>query len=200
MKTYDQLTDLFERANESFLQSEQDLLHSGVNERTVCGALMLHLHDLIKDDASYDGYFTDVEYNRNRGAIKTVAKTVCGTELKVIRINCDIILHSRGKHPEQDNLIAIEMKKTFRRFCDKESDRVRLKALTADSFDDIWSFDGHTLPEHVCRYVLGVYYEINAHRNEIAIEYYHHGELVERYNINLLSKERKEDSKAKVYR
>lgn len=26
--------------------------------------------------------------------------------------------------------------------------------------DDIWSFDGKALPEHVCRYILGVYYEI----------------------------------------
>ncbi len=34
-------------------------------------------------------------------------------------------------------------------------------ALTKDSYEDIWSFDGKTLPEHVCRYALGIYYDVN---------------------------------------
>ena len=67
MKTYDELVVLFENANGVFLRTERKLLTRKVAERTLCGALMLHIHDLIKEDHSYDGYYTDVEYNRNQG-------------------------------------------------------------------------------------------------------------------------------------
>lgn len=189
MKTYDQMVRLFECANEQFLETDYDLITSNVNERTLCGALMLHLWDQIKDDPMFNDYFTDIEYNRNRGAIKTVTKTTRGAAQEIIRINCDLILHSRGRHPEQDNLIAVEMKKSTRPFQEKESDRNRLKALTSDSFDGVWSFDGHTLPEHVCRYVLGVYYEIDPRRRNISIEYYHRSEKKKEYS-RLLSQEK----------
>ena len=184
-KTVNDIKRLFEKANDLLLKKDKELFVSRLNERTLCGALMLHLHDLIKHDSTYKGYYTDVEYNRNRGKIKTAVKTIQGPDLKIIRINCDLILHSRGEHPEQDNLLAIEMKKSHRRKAEKQSDRDRLVALTKDSFDDIWSFDGETLPEHVCRYVLGVYYEIDYNKKLITIEYYHQGEMIELYMKNL---------------
>ena len=70
-------------------------------------------------------------------------------------------MHGNVKHIEQDNLISVEMKKSNNSIDEKLKDRERLKALTRDSFDDVWSFDGTTLPEHVCRYIIGIYYEIN---------------------------------------
>ena len=73
---------------------------------------MLHIHDIIKEDDSYSGYYTDVEYNRNAGGIKTIRKTIRGQQEEIIPINCDLILHSRGENVDQDNLIAIEMKKS----------------------------------------------------------------------------------------
>lgn len=184
-KTYQQLVELFEQTNRQFLSNDVDLILSDVNERTICGAFMLHLHDQIKDDVAFDGYHTDIEYNRNQGQIKTAVKTIQGPDMKIIRINCDLILHSRGHFPEQDNLIAIEMKKSGRTKSEKNADRDRLVALTADSFDNIWSFDGRTLPEHVCRYVLGVYYEIDGQHNKIKIEYYHRSERVKQYEIKI---------------
>ena len=81
---------------------------------------------------------------------------------------------------EQDNLIAIEMKKSTRRTDEKQADRERLMALTKDSFDGVWAWN-HNLPEHVCRYTLGVYYEINYRRKEIKVEYYHRGDVVRSY-------------------
>lgn len=45
---------------------------------------------------------------------------------------------------------------------EKENDKARLVALTKDSYDGVWSFDGKTLPEHVCGYDLGIYYEIDS--------------------------------------
>lgn len=73
------------------------------------------------------------------------------------------------------------MKKSNAPSAEKQKDRERLIALTKDSFDDVWAWD-HNLPEHVCRYVLGVYYEINYRQKEIYIEYYRRGELVRSYS------------------
>ena len=77
------------------------------------------------------------------------------------------------------------MKKSTRRPTEKDKDRERLIALTKDSFNDVWAFDGRNLPEHVCRYVLGVYYEINYRRKLISIEYYRTGQLVHSYTLRM---------------
>jgi len=50
-------------------------------------------------------------------------------------------------------LIAFERKKTDRPNQQKETDRKRLRALTKESHNGVWSADGETLPEHVCGYV-----------------------------------------------
>lgn len=171
----ERLIQIFENANRDFLKDDLDLLISKVSERTLCGALMLHLNNMIQK-SEFAEYKVDVEYNRNKnGKVKTFVKTIHGLNDVVVKINCDLIVHSRGSNIIQDNLIAIEMKKANRKQVEKDSDRMRLIALTKDSYDDIWSFDGKTLPEHVCRYALGVYYEINNRNQLIDIEYYEKG-------------------------
>lgn len=171
------LIKIFEHANEKLLNKDIDLFKTKVSERTLCGALMLHLHDVIKTTL-YNEYFVDVEYNRNKGGkLKTISKTIKGPNENIIKINCDLIVHSRGRNIHQDNLIAIEMKKSSRPQSDKDKDRERIIALTKESFGDIWSFDGKTLPEHVCRYKLGVYYEINFRMKNILLEYYVRGKF-----------------------
>lgn len=175
-KIYQQLKQLFLNANSALLTRDGILFDSRAAERTLCGALMLHLYDILRE-TTYAQYYVDVEYNRNKGGkIKTISKTILGTDLKVIPINCDLIVHSRGEIIKQDNLIAIEMKKSTRPESEKDSDRERLRCLTKDSFDDVWSFDGKTLPEHVCRYIIGIYYEVNYRTREILLEYYYKGE------------------------
>lgn len=47
----------------------------------------------------------------------------------------------------------------------------------------MWPYDGCMLPEHVCRYVLGVYFEINYKQNLVEIEYYKQGELMNTYTM-----------------
>ena len=169
------LIELFENANRKFLESDLDLFMSKVSERTLCGALMLHLNNLVQN-SEFANYKVDVEYNRNKnGKVKTHIKTIHGANDVIVKINCDLIVHSRGKNINQDNLIAIEMKKSDRKQEDKDNDRMRLIALTKDSYDDIWSFDGKTLPEHVCRYALGIYYEVNLRKRTLNIEYYKKG-------------------------
>ena len=185
MKSYQEMVNLFERANAAFLKHDKALFVNQVSERTLCGALMLHIHDIIARDKRFAGYHADVEYNRNKGAIKTIRKTIKGPDFEIIPINCDLIVHSRGEIVEQDNLIAIEMKKATAPRADKEKDRERLIALTKDSFDDVWPFGEKALPEHVCRYVLGVYYEINYKQKSILIEYYRKGRKVKSRIVDL---------------
>ena len=181
MKKLDEMIQLFETANHSFLNDDYELFYSDVSEPTLCGALNIHIDRIINKNDDYQGYHADVEYNRNNRKIKTILND----RFQVTNIKCDLILHSRGHYPIQDNLIAIEMKKSYRSIEEKIKDRNRLRALTKDSFDDVGSFDGKTLPQHVCRYVLGVYYEINYAHKTILIEYYAKGNIIKEYMIDL---------------
>ena len=54
---------IFWEANQNFLKVNQILFQRKVSERTLCGALMLALNDVIRKKG-YEGYFVDVEYNR----------------------------------------------------------------------------------------------------------------------------------------
>lgn len=164
------LATAFFAANRRFLLEEKELLLTDVSERGICARLMLHLQREI-DKSIFYKYYVDVEYNRNQGKVKTIMNN----EMKIIPITCDLIVHSRGEVVEQDNLLAIEMKKVNATIEDKQKDKERLIALTKTSFDDIWSFDGKTLPEHVCGYLLGIYYEIDQYHNRICMEFYSEG-------------------------
>ena len=171
------MTTIFEAANASFLKAETENILIGVSERSLCGSLMLHISKAL-EQTSYSAYFVDVEYNRNKdGKLKTI---INGNETP-ITICCDLIVHSRGTIIAQDNLIAVEMKRSTHPKSEKDKDKIRLKCLTKDSFDDLWSFDGTALPEHVCRYVLGVFYEVNIKNRKVDIHYYAKGKQIKQY-------------------
>ena len=176
-----ELEEIFENANERFIRKNTALFEAQVSERTLCGALMIELHEVLKDTKYYD-YFVDVEYNRNiGGTLKTMKKTIRGPEEQIITINCDLIVHSRGQNVLQDNLIAVEMKKSTGKRIDKEKDRDRLECLTKSPNQEVWSCGGKALPEHVCGYGLGVYYEVNFRRETILVEYYCEGYCYRKY-------------------
>lgn len=167
----DQLKDLFERSFEMFIDS--DLESILVNERNLCGRLSIHLSGLL-NEYGLGNYFVDPEYNRKQdGRIKTILDE----DFKVVTINCDLILHSRGNTVENDNFIAIEMKKSNRPKEEKDRDRKRLRALTKSSFDDVWSADGQVHPEHVCNYKLGIYLELDIPTRTFILEQYERGNM-----------------------
>ncbi|GFI19451.1 hypothetical protein IMSAG249_01220 [Lachnospiraceae bacterium] len=132
-------------------------------------------------NSKYSKYNVDTEYNRNNGKVKTIYND----DLKVVSIVCDLIVHSRGEIVEKDHLIALEMIKAYRKVEAKENDKARLVALTKDSYDEVWSFDGKTLPEHVCGYELGIYYEMNRKCSLIYIEYYIKGKMLKNYTLKI---------------
>lgn len=141
---------------------------SDVAERSLCSALAQCIY-LEISNSKYSRYYVDTEYNRNNEKVKTIYND----DLKVVSIVCDLIVHSRGEIVEKDNLIALEMKKA------------RLVALTKESYDGVWSFDGKTLPEYVCGYELGIYYEIDRKCSSIYVEYYTKGKILKSYMLNI---------------
>lgn len=65
-KEREELEKIFEIANDSFLRNNRMLFETKVSERTLCGALMLELHEVLRKTRYFE-YFVDVEYNRNAG-------------------------------------------------------------------------------------------------------------------------------------
>jgi hypothetical protein len=166
---------VLDQSLERFLATEVDALLEGVSERNNCGRLAIYM-DEIAQASGVAGYYAGTEYNRKQ---KGEIKTILDHQAKVVTINCDLILHSRGNVVAEDNLIAVEMKKSDRPSKEEQKDRDRLRALTKASYDDVWSNDGVTQPEHVCGYILGAYIEINRAKRTCLVEYYAEGHQVE---------------------
>jgi hypothetical protein len=168
------LIKIFKEATDIFFVEELQNILNGVAERNLCGRLAIHLTNKL-NEYGIIGYYADPEYNRKQDG---KVKTILDDEMEVVPIQCDLIVHSRGNNIKQDNLIAIEMKKSNRPEAEKESDRKRLRALTKDSYDDIWSYDGSALPEHVCGYVHGIYMILDIRARTCRFEYYQKGKKV----------------------
>lgn len=178
--SYEKLLELFYTSNKIFTEKEKNLILSWVSERSLCWKLAFYLNnEIIKSE--FKNYHVDIEYNRN---YEWKIKTIIDSNLEVINITCDIIIHSRWENTNQDNLIAIEMKKSVWKIEEKNKDRNRLIALTKKSFNDTWSFDWTTLPEHVCGYILWIYYEVDIHNKTILIEEYKRWKLKNSKIIN----------------
>lgn len=177
---YKDLVTLFESANKSLLKKDLELIKNDVSERTVCAALMTHLKGALWG-TPFCTYHVDVEYNRNKDGM---IKTIIDEKNVVTNITCDLIVHSRGAYIEQDNLIALEMKKANRTDAEKQKDKNRLKALTREK-NNVWCYDGKTFPDQVCRYILGIYYEISLDHHQVYLEYYHHGDLVNAQSVHV---------------
>ena len=176
---YVQMVDIFEKANRNFLNDHLGLLESQVSERTMCGQFQIALNDLIRKDVQYGKYYVDVEYNKNVGRR---IKRIRNGRYEQVNITCDLIVHSRGGNLKQDNLIALEMKKVIRENSKQQQeinkDKERIIALTRSSYNDDWQYDGQDLPDYVCRFILGIYYEIDYVNRQICNQYYRSGELV----------------------
>jgi len=168
------LMHLFIECSEQFVQTERKLILSGVSERCLCGAFMTIFRKVL-DKSPFSAYYADIEYNRNfDGQIKTIIDD----HYQVTNITCDLIIHSRGENSLRDNLIAIEMKRDNHPEAEKNKDRIRLRALTKPTNDsETFSADGRVFPQHVCGYILGVFYEISLDKNIINIQYFRRGEI-----------------------
>jgi hypothetical protein len=175
------LHDIFSSSFKDFLQGEYENIKININERSLCWRLAIILNESIKGTPYYQ-YYVDTEYNRKQNG---KVKTIRNNKDQILNINPDIIIHSRWTHIKQDNLIAIEMKKSNRPEWEKMSDRERLETLTKLSYDNIWSADGENHPEHVCWYILWIYIELNISSENFLIEEYRKWEKINEYTGKL---------------
>ncbi|SHN45510.1 hypothetical protein [Chitinophaga sp. CF418] len=170
------LVTLFEASLTAFLSEEAESIQNNLGETHLTGCLVMRIRDL-RGQFELNEYFADPEYNRKQeGRIKTMM----GNNHQIIPIRPDLILHSRGKFIQDDNLIVIEMKKSNRPRDEKDKDRLRLQILTQQTYDDIWIIGNDSHPEHVCGYKLGVYIELINGTRSCIIEYYADGALYNR--------------------
>lgn len=167
-----ELLDIFYMANEQFLRKNMNNIESNVSERNLCSLLSLELNRAI-EETKYKEYFCDVEYNRNCGKVKSIINENCD----IIDITCDLILHSRGTKVK-DNLIAIEMKKSTAPNNEMNDDRARLRCLTKQSYEGVYSFDGREYPKNVCLYEIGIFYILDIKKRKITLEIYSDSKFV----------------------
>lgn len=161
----EELRQLFLDGNHRFLEKHHLLLERKVNERTLCGALMLELSRSLENQWKFLDCFVDIEYNRIDGAKKALPRKLmdeCDDGDDTVRIYPDIIIHRRGKR-YPDNLLVLEMKKSTATSSAKLTDRKRLKVMTAQ--------DGIFL------YKLGIFYVIDFEKYQVCVEYYVNGKL-----------------------
>lgn len=180
MIDFKKLCEIFRKSNENFINNELDLILSGVSERSLCWKLSNYLDKIIKE-SEFNDYHVDIEYNRNYW---WKIKQIINSEEQVLNITCDIIIHSRWENRQQDNLIAIEMKKSTWREDEKQKDRDRLVALTKKLNDWVWTYWWWDLPKYVCWYILWIYYEIDIENRSLILELYKEWKLFKTINHN----------------
>jgi hypothetical protein len=171
------LEELFREALHEFLAREIALVHKNIHEQALCGRLMRYV-EVAKDKRGLHQYYVDVEYDRHGDRRKTIYNAETG---KPINIVCDLLLHSRGEQ-EDDNLIAVEMKKASGKAKDKQTDRERLQALTTKQ------------PEggdaHVWDYKLGYYLEVDVKSATLLVEQYRAGKMTQSGTLAFAQPER----------
>lgn len=157
----------------TFINRDLQLIHSNAHEQSWSHRIASYMEHAA--NAACPGYHVDCEYNRNGDGLKQI-RTLDG---KVANITCDIILHSRGSIPEEDNLIAIEIKKSNRKLEHKNDDRERVKALTMSiDGEELYSYNGSMLPRYVCGYGMGIYLEYDVGSKKFIEEFYADGMLI----------------------
>ncbi len=157
------LKELFNESIAIFFDAESKNIAGGTSEQNLCCRLAMIMENKMKEKG-IQGYYADTEYNRM--TYDKVKKIWVENQQK--KIYSDLIVHSRGEIPDEDNLIAIEMKKSTRPYLKRESDKHRLKSMTKHG----------TSLEYVCGYKIGFYIEIDIAKKSYNIEEFREGDSV----------------------
>ena len=181
---------IFKEANQQFIEQDKRCILMDVAEINWCARLAYFLQ-VEADKQKKVKYYADAEYNRNAEYDANqqeiyIKKAYINDRWEIVDITCDLIVHSRGENLQQDNLIAIEMKKSSRPEEEKQKDRERLKYMTRNSYNGEGTNSQEKLPRYICRYALGVYYEVDIGNRKIYLEYYKEGRKFKKEEINIM--------------
>lgn len=124
---FDVVAVLVREALYSLLGEDPDCLDG--TERTVTGRLAVHLDRALQRINDDEGYIVDIEYERAGRDVKRLqAEGRLGR-----KIVPDLLVHRRGLHGGDENLLVVEVKPR-RRVAESEAihDRAKLSLLTGD--------------------------------------------------------------------
>jgi len=172
--TQGQVSNLFKEALALFFAKETSHILSGVAERSLCARLAIYLERLLPNIHAAD-YYADTEYNRKQ---KGEIKTIIDDNLQIVKIHCDLLVHSRGEQVP-DNLIAVEMKKSNAPEDEKAKDRLRLRALTKKS--EVYNWKDVEPEVHVSGYIIGIYMELDLKNRTCIFEKYKGGDIIDKW-------------------
>lgn len=168
--------EIFYNANKLFIKDNIRNIELGVSEVTLQGNFSQAFKEILKE-MKICNYYSEINYNKN----KHFTKCIINEKMEYFDIFCDLIIHSCGENLEQDNLLAIEMKKKENRK-DRLKDKKRLEIMTSDSYVGEILFD--ELPLYICRYSLGIFYDLDVKKRQIKLDFYQHGELIKTQTIH----------------
>ncbi len=170
---------LFDEANAIFVKKNYMNIENNTSERNLCALLGECISKLLLK-YGLSNYFVDVEYNRNGDDLKST--------MSEDEIFCDLILHSRGTL-QNDNLIAVEMKKTYASQSEIEDDRTRLEELTCiQNSGGYYCRNGLIFPRRVCGYKIGILYLLNPWEKKFTLEFYAYGRYIHKVSHNIETK------------
>lgn len=153
-------------------ETDYENIKLDVTEQNVCARLALHLENLMREyDNShtrkmFKKYYVDVEYNRmvDLNGKKQKKSIIYPSGIKETII-CDLLVHSRGKVKQQENLLALEMKKT-KNEDSVDTDQERLMCLILPAPND-------SQCKSMYNTLLGVFLEYDENEcNMICYEYF----------------------------
>lgn len=97
---------IFYNANKIFIKDNIRNIELGVSEVTLQGNFSQAFKEILKE-MKISNYYSEINYNKN----KHFTKCIINEKMEYFDIFCDLIIHSCGENLQQDNLLAIEMKK-----------------------------------------------------------------------------------------
>ena len=114
------LLNMLKRAINILYETDYENIKLAVTEQNICARLAHHLENLMREYDNghtrkmFKNYYVDVEYNRmvDLDGKKQKKSIIYPSGIKETII-CDLLVHSRGKVKKQDNLLALEMKKSL---------------------------------------------------------------------------------------
>lgn len=126
----DQVHNLLIDGLRKLYQEDYFNIKINVSERNICARLAMHLENIMRERDSFNGYFADVEYNRQgKGELKQVYIEPAKIPIKMVS---DLLIQSRGR---ARNLLAVEMKK-YNNYQAVKSDHERLREMVMSENKD----------------------------------------------------------------
>lgn len=102
-----------------------------VSERSIVFRFGIYLAQKLSEDADFNKYSLDCEYNRSQENIKSLPENYIGSCDKCRNVVPDMILHKRGSNKVGSNIMVIEFKGYWN---NQDGDADKIKLFTTEKW------------------------------------------------------------------